>query len=296
MHPAVDAIIPVYAEPSENLSRTVEGLLNQEPCPDRILAVDDASPDPVTLQERIAPRVELLRLEENGGAAAARNSAAALSSADYLLFVNCDVVLLDNWLRSGLSFMESHPAGAVVGGAIIPQVGSHLLRRWRMRFLENPEQRTAEERKVTWVTGHATLVRRAMFEEVGGFDARYGQSGEDSELCTRFRASGYEVHHVPELVAESYEIPSIDLFARKSLRNSGWDLRKTCYPGSAAIGVRPIQLLPASASVIRALANHSSRNLYKRRFSFLPIDAAVAARSLVLVWSTCLRRLQEPPG
>jgi hypothetical protein len=57
-----------------------------------------------------------------------------------------------------------------------------------------------------------------------------------------------------------------------------------------------MKLLPTSASVIRAYANHSGRNLYKRRFSFLPVDAAVAARSLVLAWSICLRRLHERPG
>ena len=158
----VDAIIPVFGESSENLIRTVEGLLSQDQTVPRILVVDDGSPVSVVLPKRIAPSIELLRLGANGGVAAARNHGAGASLADFLLFVNCDVVLRSNWLQAGLAFMDSHPTAAVVGGAIVPQVGSPLLRRWRMRFLENPEQRAPEERQVTWVTGHATLVRRAV--------------------------------------------------------------------------------------------------------------------------------------
>jgi GT2 family glycosyltransferase len=289
-----DAIIPVFGESSENLMRTVEGLLSQEQTLHRILVVDDGSPVPVALPKQIAFNIELLRLEPSGGVAAARNHGAAASSADYLLFVNCDVVLRSNWLQAGLAFMESHPAAAVLGGPIAPRVGSPRLRRWRMRFLENPEQRTPEERQVTWVTGHATLVRRAMFEEVGGFDPRYRQSGEDHELCERLRALGYQIYHVPQLVADSYEVPSIDLFARKILRHSGWNVRPTDNETDFdAVDVRPVVLLPTSASVIRTFANLLGRDLYKRRMSFVPIDVAVAARSFFLVWTTCLRRLRE---
>ena len=225
------------------------------------------------------------------GVSAARNHAAATSSADFLLFVNCDVVLRSNWLRAALAFMESHPAAAVLGGAIVPQVGPHLFRRWRLRFLENPAQRPREQRELTWVAGHATLIRRPMFAEVGGFDPRHRVSAEEYELCTRLRARGCRMYHLPELVADSYETPSIDLFARKTLRNSGWDVRlPSIGPRPQAVDVRPVQLLPASASVLRDLASRLGRNLYKRRLTFIPIDAAVAARSLFLVWMVGLHR------
>ena len=286
MASCVDAIIPVYREPPENLVRTVEALLSQERSLHRVVVVDDGSPVPVAVPEQIARRVELLRLEQNVGISATRNHAASASSADFLLFVNCDVVLRSNWVRAAVAFMESHPRAAVVGGAIVPQVGPHLFRRWRLRFLENPAQRPSEELELTWVAGHATLMRRRMFAEVGGFDPRHRVSAEEYELCTRLKARGYCVYHLPQLVADSYETPSIDLFARKTLRNSGWDVRlATIDPRPEAIDVRPVQLLPASVSVLRDLGSRLGRNLYKRRLSFLPIDAAVAARSLFLVWT-----------
>ncbi len=45
------------------------------------------------------------------------------------------------------------------------------------------------------------LVRRAAFDEVGGFDARYFLYWEDADLCRRLRARGYEIRYVPAATA-----------------------------------------------------------------------------------------------
>jgi cellulose synthase/poly-beta-1,6-N-acetylglucosamine synthase-like glycosyltransferase len=277
----VDAIIPGYAEPSESLARTVDAVLNQDLRVTRTVVVDDASPTPLTLADELTAWVELLRVPQNVGVAAARNIAAATSRAEFLLFVNCDVAPRSQWLTRAVAFMDSHPSTGAVGGVIVPTLGSQLLRRWRLRFLENPEQRTKEQRRVTWLTGHATLIRRSAFEAIGGYDPRR-RFTEDHELCGRLRARGYEIHHLPTLVAESYEFPSIDLFARKALRHSGWTLEAEVD----AADLRPIRPLPATVSVLRTFVNHSGRNLGKLRLAFLPVDVAVAVRSFILVWET----------
>lgn len=290
MPATVDAIIPVYSESSENLIRTVESLLGQEQGLDRIVMVDDASPTAVVLPEQLRSSVEVLRLAANGGVAAARNEGAAGSRADYLLFVNCDVALRPQWIESALLFIQNHEGVGALGGPIVPRVGPELLRRWRLRFLENPEQRAREQREVTWLTGHAVLVPRGIFEAIGGFDVRYTRAAEDHDLCVRLRALGHRSYHLPELASDSYENPSIDLFARKLLRHSGWTLGPNAR---GAIDVQTVRLLPATISVLRALTINVGRNLYRRRLDFLPIDVAVAARSLFLVWATGLRRLRE---
>ena len=115
--------------------------------------------------------------------------------------------------------MKSHPNTAALGGRIAPQIGSRTLVGWRLRFLENPEQRSTDPISVLWLTGHRRLVNRAMFEEVGGYEPRL-RFTEDFDLCQRLRAGGYEIFHLPELAADSYEVPTIDLFARKTLRHS----------------------------------------------------------------------------
>jgi GT2 family glycosyltransferase len=45
------------------------------------------------------------------------------------------------------------------------------------------------------------FVRRAAFDEVGGFDPRYFLYWEDADLCRRLRARGYDVRYVPAATA-----------------------------------------------------------------------------------------------
>jgi cellulose synthase/poly-beta-1,6-N-acetylglucosamine synthase-like glycosyltransferase len=280
----VDGVVPVYAETNESLNRTVDGLVAQTRAPDRILVVDDGSPDRVRPRKDLITRAEVLRLPTNSGIAAARNAAASRSTADFLLFVNCDVVLVPFALETALEFMESQPATGVVGGPIVPVVGSLVLRRWRLRFLENPEQRVNREQPVTWLTAHAYLVRRAAYDAVGGFEERYTTTGEDYEFCQAVLGAGYRVFHLPRFAAHSYEAPSIELFARKCLRHSGFDTRPGGRLGKSDSSDRVVQLGLATRAVLRDFANHAGRDLARRRFTFLPIDVAVAAQSLAILW------------
>ena len=88
---------------------------------------------------------------------------------------------------------------------------------------------------MSWLVGHAVLVRRSVYEEVGGFDEKYRCAAEDWDISQRIRALGYSLVHVPSLIAESHELASIDRLARKNVRNAGWDIRENGmqYPCAA---------------------------------------------------------------
>jgi N-acetylglucosaminyl-diphospho-decaprenol L-rhamnosyltransferase len=51
---------------------------------------------------------------------------------------------------------------------------------------------------VDWVSGACFMVRRDVFEAVGGFDERYFMFAEDMALCWQVRAAGWSVAAVPE--------------------------------------------------------------------------------------------------
>jgi len=59
------------------------------------------------------------------------------------------------------------------------------------------ETRTATE----WLSGAVLCVRRAAFEQVGGFDERFFLYCEDTDLCLKLRRAGYSVWYEPDIPA-----------------------------------------------------------------------------------------------
>jgi GT2 family glycosyltransferase len=284
----VAAVVPFFNGPEGCLERTLRGLLQQTRPVDRVVVVDDGSSTPASIPSGLRPTVELTRLPNNVGTSQAKNSAAALIKSDYLLFVNEDIVLKPDWLEHALSFMESNLHAAAVGGAIVPILGPKLLREWRLQFIETKVQRSrpTEPQEQNWLIGHAILVRRSVFDELGGFDQRFRCAADDWDFSQRARSNGHTLFYLPQLVAECNDPTSLEYLARKNVRNSGWDLRPRSLNPPACAAVRPMRPIAATASVFRNLVHHSSRNALKGRISFLLVDVAVAFRSLIVVWRT----------
>ena len=282
---SVAVVVPVLNESGGLLERTLDGLQNQTRRPDCIVVVDDGSTHPVRIPERLHSDVEILRLPSNIGGAGARNRGARLSDTSYVLFLNCDVVLAPGWLERAVAFMERDPAAGAISGTIVPVAGKAILRAWRLQFIETKSHRArlSGATPVTWLVGHAILVRRSVFDELGGFYEKYRCAGEDWDICQRILEHGYSISHLPDLLAESHEVASVDRLARKSVRNGGWDIRTHGFERPCA-AVQPVRPVAATASIVRLLGVRMARNLVRRRIRFLPVDAAVAVRSIVLVW------------
>jgi O-antigen biosynthesis protein len=135
----------------------------------------------------------------------ANNLGAAHASAEYLLFVNNDMeVLSDGWLDAMLAF-ASRPEIGIVGaqlffpdgtlqhyGVVMGMTGyaGHLLAGARPApwTFCGP---TDMIRNCTAVTGACMMMRRALFDELGGFDQRFILCGSDVEICLRALESGY---------------------------------------------------------------------------------------------------------
>jgi GT2 family glycosyltransferase len=51
-----------------------------------------------------------------------------------------------------------------------------------------------------WLSGACMLVRRDVFERLGGFDEGFFLYCEDMDICTRARAAGYDVRFTPDVI------------------------------------------------------------------------------------------------
>ncbi len=81
-------------------------------------------------------------------------------------------------------------AGHALAGLVAPN--NRFTRRYRMQD-DDPEATT----RVDWVSGSFMAMRRAAFEELGGFDESYFMYGEDVDLCWRAHMAGWGVVDVP---------------------------------------------------------------------------------------------------
>jgi len=192
---------------------------------ERVVVVDNASNDRSadSLQKQDLPLC-LVRNATNRGFAAACNQAANGSQADYLLFLNPDTRLFPDSLTRPLSFMEL-PENQQIGiagvqlvdddgrvsrtCARLPTPGRFLTKMFGLdralpdvfpsHFMTEWDHRG--NRAVEQVIGAFFLVRRSLFDRLGGFDERFFVYFEEVDLSARARALGYGTFYLGDVQA-----------------------------------------------------------------------------------------------
>lgn len=189
--PSVSVIIPGH-----NCSHTLEACLDalrQQDYPSEkleLIYVDDASSDDSF--QKADGQVDLaLRLVQGPcGPALARNRGAAAARGQILLFVDSDVVVRPNTVRSVVEALSQEPDVAAIFGSYDPSPpGFSLISDYRNLLHHYFHQVSSPEAKTFWAGCGA--VYREVFEKVGGFRPRFPV--EDIELGYRLRRHGYRI-------------------------------------------------------------------------------------------------------
>ena len=189
-----------------------------------VVVVDNASGDG-TVQDLMPrfPEARWMQNAENLGFATAANQGAIAASGEYLLMMNPDAKLLPGGLECLLQFVQKRPEIGVVGPRLLlsdgkpyvsvtpfPTIASVLLYETRLNrvFTHSPithpyerHLQHAEPFPVDAVEGSCFLVRRRVWEAVGGFDNRYFFGFEEMDFAWRVRHAGWEIWFHPFPVA-----------------------------------------------------------------------------------------------
>lgn len=192
--------------------------LGAQGMPLEILVVDNGSSDgSAAYLEREG--VRHLALAENVGFARAMNLGAARVEAAAILALNADTVVEPGAVRILLEALEADPAlGGVqprilqlergegnrdVESARLYSAGQALTRDGRAYELGAGEAQSPahlQRREIFGVCGAACLLRRELFDQLGGYDERYFSFYEDVDLNVRARIAGWRFQYVPEAV------------------------------------------------------------------------------------------------
>ncbi|MBS0656755.1 MAG: glycosyltransferase [Verrucomicrobia bacterium] len=211
--PKVSILIPTR-DRVDLVRRCVESVLAKTDYPDfELVLIDNESSEPATLAwfEEIErdPRVRRLRYEQPFNYAAMHNWAVPQTRGQVLCLLNNDLSDLEcstpGWLRDMTALALRAQTGAVGAlllypddtvqhaGVVLGIDGSagHAFRRAR-RGTDGQMGRLRILQNYSAVTGACLVVRRALWDEVGGMDAEhFGVAFNDVDFCLRLRVRGY---------------------------------------------------------------------------------------------------------
>lgn len=163
------------------------------------------------------PDVRVIPLPENYGFAEGYNRAISILEPDYryVVLLNSDVKVTEDWLTPLYDFMESHPeAGAVqpkilslsepfkfeyagACGGFLDRQGYPYCRGRIFDTVEDDKGQYDTPLQVFWASGAAFMVRTETYIQAGGLDRLFFAHMEEIDLCWRIRLLGKEIWAVP---------------------------------------------------------------------------------------------------
>ena len=214
--PLLSVIVPVHGKWPYTRACLASIEAHRPAVPFEVLVVDDASPDDTAELVTASLGVRLARSERNVGFVGACNLGASQARGSYFLFLNNDTEVAPGALDALVGAADSDDKIGLVGamlvypdgklqesGGIIWADGSG----WNYGRDQDASSAIFHVRRdVDYCSGAAILVRREVFERVGGFDQRYAPAYyEDTDLAFAIRATGYRTIVEPRAVVMHHE-------------------------------------------------------------------------------------------
>lgn len=208
--------------------------------------VDNASSDQsVEHLTPLFPEVNFIANTENIGFGRANNIALKLSKGKYLLVLNPDTILQEDSLSAMIQYLEDNPKAGVIGPKILNRYGgfditskrglptpwvafcrvsglsalfpkSPTFGRYDLLYMDEDSPNQVDS-----LVGSCMMVRKQVYDEVGGFDEMFFMYGEDIDWSYRIKLAGWEVHYAP--------ITKIVHFRGESTRRSKINRDKAFY-------------------------------------------------------------------
>ena len=233
--PLWSVMIPTY-NCADTIERTLRSVLEQDPGPDKmqIEVVDDCSTvdDLAAIVRRVGgERVSFHRQSRNLGHVENFNSCIERSRGRLVHILHGDDWVENRFYNTlELAFANGGPVraafcrsayiasdGSIIGFTDLEQTEQGVIADWLPRILERQR-----------VCTPSVVVRRDVYEDLGGFDPRFRTAGEDWEMWVRIAAC-YQVWFEPEVLA-SYRVSRPGSLTGDATRTTRVvrDMRKAC--------------------------------------------------------------------
>jgi len=199
--PKVSIIIPTKDNP-DILQQCLYSLFSRTSYPAfEVLCIDNSTSDARALQEMKEAPVQRILLTGKFNFSKANNLGLAHSTGDYLVFMNNDIETLSpDWIEQMLYYAEQEEVGAVGGLLLYPDhtiqhagvvlgcrgTADHVLRGCP-GDADGYAGSLSCAREISAVTAACMMMRRDVYESVGGFNEHFFTAYQDVDLCLKVR-------------------------------------------------------------------------------------------------------------
>jgi len=193
----ISVVIPVYNS-SEYIARTIESVLAQTHKPDEIIVVDNNSTDGTIEIIKQYP-VTLLQENEVRSSYAARNKGIDHARSEIIAFIDADCIAADNWLKEGVTALQSGSADLAGGKVEFFFTGRKTTAQiWDSLAYLNVKSNIEKESSAPTAN---LFVKSAVFEKIGDFDQNV-RSGGDFLWTKKAVDSGYSLKYAPKAIVK----------------------------------------------------------------------------------------------
>src|SRR5579872_4301554 len=219
------------------IKRCLESVLAQRYSNKEVIVIDNASTDgTVDILEQFDDRCQIVYNNENIGFAAAQNQAIRLSTGDWVLTLNPDVLLLPNFIQSLVDAGQIEPRVGTVCGKLLTILASFdlpdkplvdstgiyftpMLRHLDRGSQEVDNGHYLNHEYVFGATAAAALYRRSMIEDISiadeFFDPDFFVYREDADVAWRAQLMGWRCIYTPH--ARGYHVRNVMPGNRRAL-------------------------------------------------------------------------------
>ena len=181
-----------------------------------IYVIDNASSDAsITFLQDNYPQVKWVQLDKNYGYAGGYNRGLKHIDADIYALVNSDLEVTENWLNPIIkAFEEDKDTGIIqpkirdykdkkmfeyagAAGGFIDRFGYPYCDGRVLFNIEEDKGQYNKKKEIFWASGACLIIRKKVFDQLGGFDESFFAHQEEIDLCWRARHQGNKIVYIP---------------------------------------------------------------------------------------------------
>ncbi|MDI9847784.1 glycosyltransferase [Rhodoblastus sp. 17X3] len=207
-NPLVSVVVPAHDKFWVTYNCLAALLLAPNKSAFEVIVVDDGSRDLTTRLEDFVSGITVVRNEAGVGFVKSSNRGAEAARGEFVVMLNNDTEPCSGWIDELVHVFRSfdkvglagaklvYPDGKLqeAGGIVFPNFDVSNYGRGGNQF----DTRYNYTRQVDYISGACIMLRREIWNELGGFDELYSPAYyEDNDLAFRVRAKGLKTYYTP---------------------------------------------------------------------------------------------------